>query len=103
MHGHLGVGVAGELHARGFQFGAHDGVVLDDAVVDDRDLLGGVAVRVGVAVGRPAVGRPAGMPEAGAARKGACVGFGQRGLEVGQPPGPAPHRQPAVAVEQGHT
>ena len=80
MHSHLGVGVTGELHARGFQFSAHDGVVLDDAVVDDRDLPGGVTVRVSVAVGRPAVGRPAGMPQAGAARKGARVGFGQRSL-----------------------
>ena len=89
MHGDLGVGVAGELHARGFQFGAQRGEVLDDAVVDDGDLPGGVAVRVGVAVGRPAVGGPAGVPEAGAAREGGGVGLGQRGLEIGEPPGPA--------------
>ena len=63
-------------------------------------LPGGVAVRVGVAVGRPAVGGPAGVAEAGAAREAGGVGLGQRGFEVGQPAGPAAHGQPAVAVEQ---
>ena len=41
--------------------------VLDDAVVDDGDLAGGVAVRVRVAVGRAAVGGPAGVAQAGGA------------------------------------
>ena len=36
--------------------------VLDDAVVHHRDAVGGV--RMGVALGRPAVGRPAGMADA---------------------------------------
>ena len=100
VHGDLGVGVAGELHARGFQLGAQRGVVLDDPVVDDRDLPGGVAVRVGVAVGGPAVGGPAGVAQAGAAGEVGGVGVGQRGLQVGQPAGPAAHGQPAAAVEQ---
>ena len=42
-------------------------VVLDDAVVDDRDAA--VGVRVGVLVGRAAVRRPAGVADAGAARE----------------------------------
>ena len=103
VDGDLGVGVTGELDACGFQFGAHGGVVLDDAVVDDHDLPGGVAVRMGIAIGRPAVGRPAGVPETRAAHQRACIRFGQRGLQVGQPSGTAAHRQPAVAVEQGDT
>ena len=69
VDGDLGVGVAGELDAGGLEFGAQLGVVLDDPVVDDRDLARGVAVRVGVAVGRPAVGGPAGVAEAGAAHE----------------------------------
>ena len=36
--------------------------ILDDAVVDDREAVGGVRMRV--AFGRPAVGRPAGMADA---------------------------------------
>ena len=38
-------------------------VVLDDAVVDDDDLLLAVAVRMGVLLGRPAMRRPTGMPK----------------------------------------
>ncbi len=100
VHGDLGVGVAGELDAVGFQLLAQHGEVLDDPVVDDRDLARGVAVRVGVAVGRPAVGGPAGVAEAGAAREAGGVGFGQRRLQVGQPAGAAAHGQAAVTVEQ---
>ena len=54
MDGHLGIGVAGELDPGGFQLAAQRRVVLDDAVMDDGDLSGGVAVRVRVAIG----GRP---------------------------------------------
>src|SRR6476646_6566383 len=39
----LGVGIAGELDTGGFQLGGPCRVVLDDPVVDDRDLLFGVA------------------------------------------------------------
>ena len=39
-------------------------VVLDDAVVDDDDLAGAVAVRMGVLLGRPAVRRPARVADA---------------------------------------
>ena len=101
VHGDLGVGVAGELDAVGLQLLAQRGEVLDDPVVDDRDLARGVAVRVGVAVGRPAVGGPAGVAEAGAAREARGIGLGQRGFEVGQPAGAPAHGQAAVAVEQG--
>ena len=43
------------------------GGVLDDAVVDDGDAAGRVDVRMGVAVARLAVGRPARVGDAGRA------------------------------------
>ena len=43
--------------------------ILDDAVVHDRDAVGGV--RMGVALGRLAVGRPAGVADADRARRAA--------------------------------
>ena len=100
VHGDLGVGVAGELHTVGLQLLAQPGVVLDDPVVDDRDLARGVAVRMRVAVGRATVSGPAGVAEAGAAGEAGRVGLVQRRLEVGQPTGAAADGQPAVAVEQ---
>ena len=100
VNGDLGVGVAGELHAGGFQLAAQRREVLDDAVVDDRDLSGGVAVRVGVAVGGPAVGGPAGMAQPGAAHEVAGIGVGQLGFQIGQPARLAAHGQPAAAVKQ---
>ena len=54
------------------QLGAQRGEVLDDAVVDDGDPAGVVQVRVGVGVGRAAVGGPAGVPDAGACRPAAA-------------------------------
>ncbi len=101
MHCDLGVGIAGELHPVGLQFGAQRGVVLDDPVVDDGDLSGRVAVRMGVAIGGPAVRGPPGVSEAGAADQVGGVGLGQRGLEVGQPARAPTHGQSAVTVEQG--
>ena len=65
MHGDLGVGIAGELHAGQLQLVAQSREVLDDAVVDDGDLAGGVAVRVRVAVGGATMGGPAGVAQPG--------------------------------------
>ena len=103
VHGDLGVGVAGEFHAGGLQLAAQCREVLDDPVVDDRDLAGGVAMRVGVAVGGPAVGGPAGVAHPGVPAQRCRVGGVQRGFQVGQPPGTAAHRQSAAAVDQGDT
>ena len=103
VHGDLGVGVAGESHAGGFQFVAQRRVVLDDPVVDDRDLAGGIAVRVCVAVRGPAVGSPAGVAHPGVPAQRYRVGGVQRGFQVGQPPGTAAHRQTAATVDQGDT
>jgi hypothetical protein len=100
MDGDLGVGVAGELHARGFQFRAQRRVVLDDPVVDDGDLSGSVAVGVRVAVGGAAVGGPARVAEAGAAGEAGARVTVESGFQVGQPAGLTTHGQPAAAVEE---
>ena len=92
VHGHLGVGVAGELHAVGFQLTTQRGEVFDDPVVHDRDLDVGVAMRVRVAVGGPAMRGPAGMAQPGVPAQRSRVGFVQCGFEVGQPAGAPAHR-----------
>jgi hypothetical protein len=77
MRDHLGVGLRGERIPRRLQLGAQLVVVLDDAVVDDRDAVPR-DVRVRVALARHAVGRPAGVGDAQLAVRGALV---QRVLE----------------------
>ena len=101
MHGDLGVGVAVELDACRLEFVAQGRVVLDDAVVDHRDLAGAVPMRVGVAVGGTAVRGPAGVAQPGLALQRRRVRAGQRVVEVRQPAGAAVHRHPALAVEHG--
>ena len=103
VHGDLAVGVAGEFHAGGFQLATQCREVLDDPVVDDRDLDGGVAVRVCVSVRGPAVGGPAGVAHPGVPAQRCRVGGVQRGFQVGQPPGAAAHRQSAATVDHGDT
>ena len=68
MGDHLGVGLADEVEAVGLQLASQGDMVLDHPVMDDRDR--GVAaanVRMGVAVGRRPVGRPASVSDAAAA------------------------------------
>jgi hypothetical protein len=64
----LGVGLADQLEAVGLELGAQLGEVLDDAVVDERELAAVAQVGVGVRVGRAAVGRPASVSDARAGR-----------------------------------
>ena len=74
--------------------------VLDDAVVDQRELaVLAAAVRVGVGVGRAAVRGPAGVPDAGASSAGSGVGVERLG-EVGQLAGPLARCATPVAVDQ---
>lgn len=61
----LTVGLGGEMHALFLQILAQLHVVFDDAVVDERDLAVLADMRVRVGVIRLAVGRPAGMADAG--------------------------------------
>ena len=61
-----------------------------------------VASRCGWAlrsVGRPWVAQRV-WPRPVLPGEGRGVGFGERGLQVGQPARPAAHRQPAMSVEQ---
>ena len=101
VHRDLAVGVTGELHPGRFELGAQHREVLDDPVVHDGELAGGVAMRMGVAVGGTAVGRPPGVAHARRPDEGILVGFGQRLLQVGQSAGAPADRQPAVAVQNG--
>ena len=64
----LGVGVRGEDGALVHEAGLEGQVVLDDAVDDDVHAVGGVGVRVGVALGHRQVGGPARVADAGARR-----------------------------------
>jgi hypothetical protein len=67
----LCVGLAGEGVAFFLEVGLEDGVVLDDAVVDEADAALVVAVRVGVFLGDAAVGGPAGVGESDGALQAA--------------------------------
>ena len=96
----LGVGLAGQRVAGRLEPGAQRGEVLDDAVVDHGDRAVAGQVRVGVAVVGPAVGRPAGVPDAGGAGRQRVLG--DQLLEVGQLAGLARRLEPAPAVEDGH-
>ena len=67
MRHNLAVGLGRELGALAFQLAAQLAEILDDAVVHDREALGGVRMRV--VLGRPAVRRPAGVADADRARQ----------------------------------
>jgi hypothetical protein len=61
--GDLGVGLGREPVPLRLEPGTQDVVVLDDAVVHDGYVAGAIDVRVGVVVGRRAVGGPARVPD----------------------------------------
>jgi hypothetical protein len=75
------VGFGGELVALGEEFGLEGKVVLDDAVVDDDEGAGAVAMGVGVFLRGAAVGGPAGVANAEGAGDGAG---GDYGFEVAE-------------------
>jgi len=60
----FGVGFGSELVALGNQLFLERKIVFDDAIVDDDDLAGAVAMRVGVLLSGTAVGGPAGVSDA---------------------------------------
>ena len=62
MRHHFGVGLGDELGAVLFELLAQFAVILDDAVMHHRHLLGGMRMRV--ILGRPAMCRPAGVTDA---------------------------------------
>ena len=77
----LGVGFGDELVALGDEGVLEGEVVFDDAVVDDDEGAGAVAVGVGVFFGGAAVGGPAGVADAEGAVDG---GVGDDGFEVAE-------------------
>ena len=79
MSDHLGVGVGAEFRTLALELVAQLAEILDDAVVDDGEAVGGVGV--GVAFGRSAVGGPTRVADADAAGERLAR---EPGLEVAQ-------------------
>ena len=102
---HLGVGLAVELVPLACQKLLQRGVVLDNAVVDERDAARVVQVRVGVLLRRRAVGGPARVRDAHArVRQRAAVALVAVDLVLEH--ADAPHRaanvQLAIRLDHGH-
>jgi hypothetical protein len=76
MRHHFGVGLAGEFRALLFQHLPQFAEILDDAVVDHGDVVGRMRMRV--VLGRPAVGRPAGVADAGWPASGSSLQIASR-------------------------
>ena len=79
MGDHFGVGFGREFRAASFSLGAQLAEIFDDAVVDDRDAVGGVRMRVDFV--RTAMGRPARVADADLAAERLLV---QPLLEIAQ-------------------
>ncbi len=92
----LGVGLGAEFRAVLLELLAQLAEVLDDAVVHDRKPVGGM--RMGVALGRPAVGRPAGVADADRALERLAL---ELGFEIAKLALGAAARQ-AAAFQRGH-
>src|SRR3954449_5364510 len=94
----LGIGLAGEVEPLDFQLAPQGRVILDHAVMHHRDARSPVAaaeVRVGIAVARRSVRRPAGVADPAVAPRWLDI---ERFFQDSYPPGALTHHQ-AVAVE----
>ena len=69
MREHLSIRFGNKFVARCFKHGFQLNIVFDNAVVHKRNAAVAALVGMGIFVGRRAVRRPAGMPDADAARK----------------------------------
>ena len=85
----LGVGLGAEPVALGLELASQLGVVLDDPVGDDLDLVVAVAMRMRVLLGDPPVGGPAGVREPDRGR-------GRAAADDPSPLAPAPSRPTAA-------
>ena len=94
----LGVGLGDERVPLFLKLPLQIQVVLDDPVVDDDDAAGAVAMRMRVFLGRPAVGRPAGVADAVFPVERVA---GEHLFETGELAGAAPQLDLAVAHD-GH-
>ena len=61
LHQHLRISIRDKRHALGLKFRLQVGIVLDDTVMDNGQVLGRGIMRVGIPGGRFTVGSPAGM------------------------------------------
>ena len=75
MRQHLRIGLRDELVSPGRQALPEELVILDDAIVDQRDLAGLIEMRMSVGVGRRSVRRPTGMADTGGAFGGSPTPF----------------------------
>jgi hypothetical protein len=96
MRHDFGIGFRFEPVALFLQLVLERQIIFDDAVVDEH--AGAGAVRMRVLLGRPAVRRPTGMPDADRAAE---LLLRQRLAQVRQLADAAPHVDPAV-VQHGH-
>ena len=97
---HLGVGLAAKLVTLFAQLVLDRGEVLDDAVVDQRELVVVCKVRVGVGIRGATVGSPARVPDARRARGERMLGeVIAQDTELARP---LAHTQVAVAVDDGN-
>ena len=71
------------------------GIIFNDPVMNDHQGFGAVGMRMGVFLGRLAVGRPAGMPEPHGTLDRR---FLEQGLQIGELAGSAPADDLALAV-----
>ncbi len=90
----LGVGLRHEAVALGGEARLQREVVLDDAVVDDDDPAAAVLVRVGVLLRRPAVRRPARVPEPPVAGERLALQARGEVLRASRPSGAGRRRRP---------
>src|SRR6266851_460290 len=95
---HFGVGLGGEAVAQAFQIGAQCLVILDDAVVHDRDAVARY-VRVSVVRGRNAMSRPSGVCNAHVAADRSRVERILESLDLAD----GPQAGDPAAVEHGET
>ena len=95
----LGIGLASELVAVGFELGAEGGIVLDDAVMHNGDRAVAIRMRMRVLNGRSAVRRPARMGDSAPA--GLKTGIQLRRLGAGDAADLAENLE-AVAARHRH-
>ena len=89
----LGVGLGDEFVALGGEFALQVEIIFNDAVVDDDDAAGAVAMGVGVLFGGAAVGGPAGVADAEGAVERM---FAQNFFQVGELAGSAANLENGV-------